>query len=127
MAMCGLLATLVAISGCTKVPPPQFHLNMQKRNPADFAPGNDEDAKIRIQGRQDIADALYAMYGTPDAPYVFDETGLDLKKIELAAGPFGGNEDGTQPRFVSPALCPLPRHQRRRRGTDRGLPDALSA
>ena len=36
------------------------------------------------------------MFGTPNTPYVFAESGLDLAKIELAAGPTGGDESGRQ-------------------------------
>jgi mono/diheme cytochrome c family protein len=88
-------AALLFVAGCGKAPAPQFHLNMQGLDPKLFD-ASDEDNQGHIKGRQDIADALYAMFGTPDEPYVFPESGLDLAKIELAAGPFGGNEDGTQ-------------------------------
>jgi mono/diheme cytochrome c family protein len=68
---------------------------MQGRDPKDFASGV-ADNKGRIQGRQQIANALYAMFGTPDEPFVFEESGLDLAKVKLASGPFGSSEDGTQ-------------------------------
>ncbi|HEX3872424.1 MAG TPA: c-type cytochrome [Pirellulales bacterium] len=87
-------AALLFVAGCGKTSVPEFHLNMQGRDPKEFTPTKENAA--RIKGRQDIATALYAMFGTPDDPYVFVESGLDLTKIEMAAGPFGGNEDGTQ-------------------------------
>ena len=36
------------------------------------------------------------MFGTPDDAYVFPESGLDLAKIELAAGTTGGDASGRQ-------------------------------
>ncbi|HEX4130271.1 MAG TPA: cytochrome c [Pirellulales bacterium] len=94
---CSLPAALclLLVAGCGKNTSPRFHLNMQGKNPADFAPGV-KDNEQRIKGRQDIATALYAMFGTPDDPYVFPESGLDLAKVQMAAGPAGGNADGTQ-------------------------------
>ncbi len=35
---------------------------------------------------QTVANALTAAFGTPDDPYVFPESGLDLKKVLLASG-----------------------------------------
>jgi mono/diheme cytochrome c family protein len=98
----GLLMVASLLVGCSKSPPPVFHLNMQGRDPSDFrVTGGDDDAtrkekQARLKGQQDIVDALYGMFGTPDEPYVFEESGLDLKKVQLAAGPTGGNADGTQ-------------------------------
>ncbi|HWA99075.1 MAG TPA: cytochrome c [Pirellulales bacterium] len=87
-------ALCLLLVGCGRAPAPQFTLNMQGRDPKDFV-NNKENAE-NIKGRQDIATALYAMFGEPDDPYVFPESGLDLAKIKLAAGPFGGNADGSQ-------------------------------
>lgn len=43
--------------------------------------------KVSPQQQQQIADILTAMFGTPDAPFVLPQTGLDLEKITLASGP----------------------------------------
>lgn len=97
-----LLALAACVTGCGEGPAPHFRLNMQGKDPNDFKITGDEskddleDKKARIKGRQDIANALYAMFGTPDDPFVFAESGLDLDKIRLAAGPTGGNKDGSQ-------------------------------
>ena len=40
--------------------------------------------------------ALAAMYGTPDDPFVLPETGLDINKIKMAAGPVHSDERGEQ-------------------------------
>src|ERR1700722_3003775 len=64
-------------AGCMKPEPPRFLLNMQGRDPLDFIISGSEDKddldakKARIKGRQDIVNALYAMFGTPNTPYVF--------------------------------------------------------
>ena len=39
---------------------------------------------------------LDAMFGTPDKPFVLAETGLTLKKIQLAAGPVWSDQAGKQ-------------------------------
>jgi mono/diheme cytochrome c family protein len=102
---CGLpllLGLVALVAGCGRATPPEFHLNLQGRDPNDFKLVGGESAEdrkskeTRIKGRQDIVNVLYAMFGTPDEPYVFPESGLDLDKIKLAAGPTGGNEDGSQ-------------------------------
>ena len=101
-----LLALLIALlglgvlTGCNKSPPAKFRLNMQGRDVDDFVISGGESAdelkekKARIKGRQDIVNVLYAMFGTPDEPYVFAESGLDLAKIKLAAGASTNDEHG---------------------------------
>jgi mono/diheme cytochrome c family protein len=37
--------------------------------------------------QQAIANTLGAMFGTPDEPFVMPETGLDMRKLKMAAGP----------------------------------------
>ena len=97
-----LLFCAICAAGCTKTEPPRFHLNMQGRDPLDFLITGSEDKddldakKARLKGRQDIVNALYAMFGTPDDPYIFPESGLDLAKIQLAAGKTGGDASGHQ-------------------------------
>ncbi|HUY34835.1 MAG TPA: cytochrome c [Pirellulales bacterium] len=79
----------------------------------------DADEKTEKETNRDklqfVATALVAAFGTPDKPYLFSEVGLpsddprwrglepderkkrlDMKKIELAAGSPGGDQDGKQ-------------------------------
>jgi mono/diheme cytochrome c family protein len=125
VAAVGLLAAALTTTGCTGNTPPQFRLNMQGRNPDDFvitgreqsearesllkmkpdasqdeikqrAEGRIKQKKEFIAGRQAIADSLYAMFGTPDEPYVFPESGLDIAKLKQAAGPVQSDKSGAQ-------------------------------
>ena len=76
---CRLTAILCAallIAGCGKSDPPAFRLNM-------LGMINNE---IPDPIQQEVANILEAMFGTPDQPYVVPETGLDLKRIQAAAG-----------------------------------------
>ncbi|MBN8629132.1 MAG: hypothetical protein J0M17_26975, partial [Planctomycetes bacterium] len=94
-SVCVALATLV---GCNEPgnSSPNFRLNTQNEDADRYnsSVGDAEQIKLKetvyIPGRQYIADALVAMFGTPDQPYVFRESGLDLKKIRMASGPVGG-------------------------------------
>lgn len=92
-------STLLSLAGCGDPgnSSPHFRLNNQGEDSDRYRVGGEADADARllketvyIPGRQYIADALEAMFGTPDQPYVFRETGLDLRKIRLASGPVGG-------------------------------------
>lgn len=91
-------AALLAVSGCGEPGnfEPRYRLNSQGQNRADFVEGSGADdatnkeIEDNIVYRQYLADALQAMFGTPDSPYIFKETGLDLKKIRMASGPAGG-------------------------------------
>ncbi|MCL6501546.1 MAG: cytochrome c [Pirellulales bacterium] len=52
--------------------------------------GTEEVLKLKrdkIKKLKILNTALVALFGTPDEPYVFPESGLDIKKIRLAAGP----------------------------------------
>ena len=89
---------LSALGGCSKVEPPVFQLNLQGRNPDDFlVTGREKDKDDRAAKEQNldalkaVSTVLYAMFGEPDAPFVMADTGLDRRKIELAAGPSNGN------------------------------------
>jgi mono/diheme cytochrome c family protein len=78
----GLVAA--ALAGCTKPDAPQFRLEMTKIVANQIIPKH----------QQAIADILGAMFGTPDEPYVLPETGLDLRKLKMAAGPVWSDQVG---------------------------------
>ncbi len=96
----GLCLALLAltVAGCTKVAPPVFQLNLQGRNPDDFlvrSSDTEEEKRNKEQNKtalNTVATVLYAFYGEPNTPYVVPESGLDLRKVQLAAGPSGGDE-----------------------------------
>jgi len=75
---------LVMVAGCGQAPTPRFKLNFEGKDRADYPPE-------QIQG---VVDALTALWGTPDDPYVFPESGLDLAKIQVAAGPTASDRIG---------------------------------
>ncbi len=82
----GLCLVLTVAPGCDQSPPPRFHANLvQMNNP---------DNNISPKHQQQIADILLAMYGTPDEPFVLPETGLDIQKLRVAAGPVKGYSQG---------------------------------
>ena len=95
-----LAAATVLFVGCGKAPVARFELNLQGRDPAEFYPAEapDEAAAKQAERRDQviaaISTALTALFGTPDDPYVFPESGLDLKKLQLAAGPYGRDAQG---------------------------------
>ncbi len=83
---CFLLLAAALAAGCDQSPPPRFHANLvQMNNP---------DNNISPKHQQQIADILLAMYGTPDEPFVLPETGLDIQKLRIAAGPVKGYSQG---------------------------------
>ncbi|HVT28546.1 MAG TPA: cytochrome c [Lacipirellulaceae bacterium] len=75
---------MAAFVGCGKADPPQFRLNMMNVVAKQVAP----------QHQQAIANILGAMFGTPDKPYAMPETGLDQKKLNMAAGPVWSDQAG---------------------------------
>ncbi len=111
-------AALVAPLGCsTKVDPPQFRLNVQdilnateSHSADDFRIFGNEEADEKETKEQNVkrlellSTLTYAAFGEPNKPYIFPEIrwnaeekkGLDLKKIAMAAGPYGGSPDGKQ-------------------------------
>lgn len=115
-----LLAPALAAAplGCsTYVEPPTFRMNVQdilnateSHSPDDFRILGNEDEDERETKETNIkrlallSTLTYAAFGEPDAPYIFPEIkwnaeekkGLDLKKITMAAGPYGGGQDGKQ-------------------------------
>ena len=81
-----LSTTLVAcaFSGCGSRDSVRFRLNFE---------GRDRSEVTRPQ-QQTLVDALTAAFGTPDEPYAFPETGLDINKLTLAAGPSMSDHTG---------------------------------
>ncbi len=77
LACLGVCCLLPILAGCGQTPAATFRPNMV------------ESAKQRLQPEQEqqVATILEAMFGTPDNPVVLPETGLDIAKLRLAAGP----------------------------------------
>lgn len=76
-AVCPLLLGLVAsLAGCGKAAPARFRANRLPMAANEVPPAR----------QQEIATILQAMFGTPDEPFCLPETGLDLRKIRIAAG-----------------------------------------
>jgi mono/diheme cytochrome c family protein len=96
----GLSLVLISavLSGCGEPGnfEPRFHLNSQGENVDNFRlvgkedEAEKKDKEFNIESRQYLVDALTALFGTPDRPFVFRESGLDLRKIRMASGPAGG-------------------------------------
>lgn len=85
---------LPAWAGCSRYEAPRFTLDMDGRpNPAYM---NKEERTAERKREQTVTDLLTAAFGTPDDPYVFPETGLDLAKIKRAAGSSYSDEAGYQ-------------------------------
>jgi len=78
-ASCSLLAI-----GCEQAPAPQFHLNMVQITSND----------VSEPYQQEIADVLGAIFGTPDEPIAPRDSGLDAKKLKLAAGAAWSDKQG---------------------------------
>ncbi len=84
----GCFSLISVLVGCDASSAPKFHLNMVQMV-SDATPTPPEY-------QQQIADVLDAMFGTPDRPYVMAETGLDARKIRMAAGPAWSDEKGAK-------------------------------
>jgi mono/diheme cytochrome c family protein len=84
-SLVGIVATaLVAAVGCEQAPPPQFHLN-EMRMVVNETSGDYQ---------QEIADVLGAIFGTPDEPFAFPESGLNQTRLNLSAGPAYNDTEG---------------------------------
>jgi mono/diheme cytochrome c family protein len=87
-----LIVALAVLAGCGRTEPPRFRLNMEGRNRAD----------VPLEHQQAVVNALEAAFGTPDdvgtldKPHVFPEAGLDIKKLQLAAGPSMTRQTGAR-------------------------------
>jgi mono/diheme cytochrome c family protein len=80
----GVLVALFA--GCDRPAAPQFHLNMVQMV--------SEATPTPLEYQQQIADVLEAMFGTPDKPFALPESGLDERKLKMAAGAAWSDEKG---------------------------------
>ena len=78
--------TLAALAGCGQTDPPPFRLDMT----------NVVSKQIPPTHQKAIADILAAMFGTPDEPYAMPETGLDQRKLQMAAGPVWSDVGGAK-------------------------------
>ena len=85
---------LVTTVGCNRVEPPRYRLNLEGLDLAGEKTA--EERETEQANEQKIVNLLTAAFGTPDEPYVFPETGLDLKKLQLAAGASYSDQKGYQ-------------------------------
>jgi mono/diheme cytochrome c family protein len=79
-----LIGLIAAIAGCTETEPPAFRLNMTYVI----------SKQISGERQKVVADTLGAMFGTPNEPYALPETGLDQRKLTMAAGPVWSDQSG---------------------------------
>jgi mono/diheme cytochrome c family protein len=75
-----------AISGCGQTPRPQFRLDMT----------NVVDKQLALPHQEQIANILGAMFGTPDKPFAMSETGLNQRRLDMAAGPVRSTDLGAK-------------------------------
>jgi len=80
------VALLLPLVGCGQADNPQFHLDMVTM----------AEMQISAEQQQTIANVLDAMFGTPDKPHVLEESGLDIAKIQMAAGPARSDQFGRE-------------------------------
>ena len=73
-----------AVLGCGQSEPPPFRLDMTKVVANQIVPDHQEA----------IANILGGMFGTPDEPFALPDTGLDVRKLKLAAGPVWSEQGG---------------------------------
>jgi mono/diheme cytochrome c family protein len=86
LSLVGCASLIAFVAGCDTPSAPQFHLNMVQMV-SDATP-------TPPAYQQQIADVLDAMFGTPDKPFALPETGLDARKLKMAAGPAWTDEKG---------------------------------
>jgi mono/diheme cytochrome c family protein len=65
-----------------KSDPARFRLNMEGRDRNALVESEQGEAQM-----QALVDSLTAAFGTPDEPFAFPGTGLDIEKLRLSAGP----------------------------------------
>ena len=81
-------AVLFLVSGCGKSPPAEFRLNMP-----ELVKEGRELTHVQQQG---VADALSAIFGTPDKPIAPEGTELSQHKLDMAAGPVLSDREGAK-------------------------------
>ncbi len=83
-----VIALVLAVTGCGPTPPASFRLNMVEAiSPTAEKDSIAKDQELTADQQKQVATILLAMFGTPDEPVCLPETGLDLAKLRLAAGP----------------------------------------
>ncbi|TWU23565.1 cytochrome c [Bythopirellula polymerisocia] len=65
---------------------PEFHLNMVQMV-SDATP-------TPVEYQEQIANVLGGMFGDPDEPFALPETGLDIRRLKMAAGPAWTDQKG---------------------------------
>ena len=78
----------VFLAGCSEYEPPRFHLNRVAMQQAG------RDGAITSLQQQEVANVLAALFGTPDEPHALPEAALDMKKLQMAAGPVRRDAEG---------------------------------
>ncbi len=85
-AVAALLAAAALLPGCSVSTAPQFVLNLEGRTPDSVKP----------EQAQAITQMLERLFGAPDAPRLPNGAKLDLARVEMAAGPVRGDEQGNE-------------------------------
>jgi mono/diheme cytochrome c family protein len=88
-----IVLALAALVGCDTSPAAKFQAVSLVRIGSDAVVVSDSEDVTDAQ-RQEIATVLEALFGTPDEPFVLPETGLDLARINAAAGGVWSDESG---------------------------------
>ncbi len=120
VVVAAILSLATVVAGCGQVDPPAYRLNMQEyyqflqpeeRTASAFRGQVDAEAQPepgtpewRATSLATISTALWAVFGTPDEPYLLNEVrrseetpdGLDFEKILLASGPTRISPSGRQ-------------------------------
>jgi mono/diheme cytochrome c family protein len=84
LAVAAFALTVAALTGCHKSDPPAFRIDMLEAI----------ENSISKNHQQAITDITGAMFGTPDQPFAMPETGLDARRLKMAAGAVWSNEEG---------------------------------
>jgi mono/diheme cytochrome c family protein len=79
-----VLFIATTLAGCGQSEPPPFRLDMTNVVAKQISPDH----------QTAIANILGAMFGTPNKPFALPETGLDQRKLTMAAGPVWSTEQG---------------------------------
>jgi mono/diheme cytochrome c family protein len=77
---------IAMFAGCGQTPAPQFRLDMT----------NVVDKQLARPHQEQVANILGAMFGTPDEPFAMDETGLNERRLDIAAGAVQSNNLGAK-------------------------------